>query len=151
MSVMMRRARVDDAPRLAEIAVAAYSAYLSRLPEGVRPAPMDANYKAAIESGEVCIAEDEGQIAGRLVLIPSENHLLLENIAVHPDFQGRGIGRQLLALAEDRAVDLGLRSIRLYTNEVMVENQRLYEHLDYIETDRRREDEFDRVYYEKQL
>ncbi|MFT4028512.1 MAG: GNAT family N-acetyltransferase [Protaetiibacter sp.] len=151
MSVVVRPATLDDVPRLADIAVAAYSPYLPRLPEGVRPAPMDADYRSAAEKGRIWVAEQERAIAGLLVLIPADGYLLLENVAVHPAFQGQGIGRRLLGCAQGRAAELGLPAIRLYTNAVMVENQRLYEALGYVETGRRHDDGFDRVFYELRL
>ena len=112
---------------------------------------MDADYGAAVANDEVWVLEDERAIVGLLVLVPTAGHLLLENIAVDPSHQGRGVGAALLVLAEERARELGLASIRLYTNAVMVENQRLYQRHGYIETGRAREDGFDRVFYEKAI
>ncbi len=133
------------------IAVAAYSVYVPRLPEGVRPAPMDANYQSVVQRGQSWVAEIEGKIAGFVVLVQNADHVLLENIAVHPDYQGRGVGRRLFAFVDGRAHSNGTRIIRLYTNAVMVENQELYKRLGYIETDRRQEGPLDRVYYEKRV
>jgi ribosomal protein S18 acetylase RimI-like enzyme len=149
--VPLRRAGPADAAGLAEVAVAAYSGYLERLPEGVRPGPMDTDYAEAVARAEAWVAEFEGQIAGFLVLEAADDHLLLENVAVRPGFQGRGVGRRLLELAEERAETLGLPVIRLYTHAVMVENQRLYERYGYVETERRRDHGFDRVFFEKRL
>jgi ribosomal protein S18 acetylase RimI-like enzyme len=150
-SAALRRAHVDDARALADVAVAAYEGYLPRFPRGLRPGPMDADYRAAIEHAETWVAEYDGVLAGFLVLAPRPDHLLLENVAVRPEFQGRGLGRRLLALAEARAADHGLGEIRLFTHATMVENQRLYERLGYVQTDRRTDDGFDRVFYAKQL
>ena len=46
---------------------------------------------------------------------------------------------------------LGLARVTLYTNARMHENLVLYPRLGYVEIDRRREDGFDRVYFEKML
>ena len=112
---------------------------------------MDADYQDAVEKGCVWIAERDDAVAGLLVLVPSDGYLLLENVAVDPDAQGHGIGRLLLKHAEDQALSRELCEIRLYTNEVMVENQRLYKGLGYVEVDRRCEDGLSRVYYVKRL
>lgn len=112
---------------------------------------MDVDYETAIEDGETWVAVVDGKIAGFLVVVVMADHLLLENVVVHPDFQGYGLGRRLLAIAEERADAHGLRKIKLFTNAVMVENQQLYERRGYVETDRRRDNRFDRVFYEKQL
>ena len=77
--------------------------------------------------------------------------MLLENVAVLPSHHGTGVGRALLALAEERAVATGHPRIRLYTHETMVENQRLYERIGYVETHRAGEHGVTRVFYEKRL
>jgi len=38
-------------------------------------------------------AESGGAVRGVVVLVWEPDHLLIENVAVDPDFQGRGIGR----------------------------------------------------------
>jgi len=151
MPLGIRAATPEDASALAELARAAYSVYLPRLPVGVRPAPLDADYAATVHRDEVWVVDRGRRISGFVVLVRQPDHLLLENIAVHPDFQGQGIGGALLSLAEEQAVSRGIPSIRLYTHAVMVENQRLYEHLGYVVTARTTEGGFDRVFYEKQI
>jgi GNAT superfamily N-acetyltransferase len=62
---------------------------------------------------------------GRSSALPSSlpsGYLLLDNVAVLPAAQGRGIGARLLALADEQARSLGLGEIRLYTNEAITEN-----------------------------
>ncbi|KHL01931.1 GNAT family N-acetyltransferase [Sinomonas humi] len=143
----IRRAVTEDALAMAEIAYEAYAAYLPRL-GGQRPAPMDDDYRVLAEAAETWIIESgSGEVCGFLVLDGD----LLKNLAVRPSWQGRGIGRRLLALAEDRVRSSGGHLIRLYTNEAMVENQRLYERAGYVETRRGHEDGFARVFYEKRL
>ena len=151
MTAVLRRAVVGDAAALTETAQAAYEVYLERMPPGLRPGPMDVDYAAAIRDAEVWVAEVGSRVGGYLVLVARRDHLLLENIAVRPDLQGRGIGRQLLAHAEERAHHLGLPIVRLYTHVVMVENQALYERTGYVETHRRVDGGFERVFYEKRL
>ncbi len=68
------------------------------------------------------VAEDDGALVGLLVLQPAGDHLLIENVAVRPATQGRGIGRQLMGLAEAQALARGLPEIRLYTNAAMTED-----------------------------
>ena len=60
-------------------------------------------------------------------------------------------GLQLIAHCEEAARSAGLTSIRLYTNEKMAENLMIYPRLGYIETGRRSEHGFNRVYFEKRL
>lgn len=125
----------------------AYAPYVPRI--GREPAPMTADYADLIGRSEVWVADEAGRVVGVLVLRPGATALLLENVAVVPERQGRGIGRVLIAFAERKARDLGLTEISLYTNERMVENIHLYRKLGYVETDRRVEDGFARVFFRK--
>jgi ribosomal protein S18 acetylase RimI-like enzyme len=83
---------------------------------------MTADYGYAVRSGQAWVAVEHGQVVGFVVLGPQPGHLLLENVAVLPAAQGRGIGARLLALAEEQARGLGLSEMQLYTNEAMTEN-----------------------------
>jgi ribosomal protein S18 acetylase RimI-like enzyme len=146
--ITVRPAAEADASVLRSIAVAAYQHYVPRI--GRPPAPMTADYAAA-RLGQAWLAAEDGEAAGFIILIPQPGHLLLENVAVLPAAQGRGIGARLLALAEERARSLGLPEIRLYTNEAMTENLAYYPRHGYTQTHRAREDGFDRVFFRKQL
>jgi ribosomal protein S18 acetylase RimI-like enzyme len=77
--------------------------------------------------------------------------ILIENVAVHPDQQGRGLGRQLMEFAEQHARNRQIQRLALYTNEVMTENQAIYAHLGYQTTSRRTENGYRRLYMEKTL
>jgi ribosomal protein S18 acetylase RimI-like enzyme len=148
--VVVRHAVAADVPALEAVAVEAYSVYLPRM-AGQRPGPIDADYAALVGSAEVRVATVDGDVAGFMVLVPGQDHLLLDNVAVRPSQQGHGLGRRLLALAEERAREAGTGVVRLYTHVSMVENQRLYERLGYVETGRRADDGLARVFYEKHL
>ena len=95
--------------------------------------------------------EEGATIAGIIVLLPTTNYLLLDNIAVSPARQGLGLGRRLLAFAEAEELRRGYHEIRLYTHQTMVENQRLYASIGYEETGRGTEAGYDRVFMRKQL
>jgi ribosomal protein S18 acetylase RimI-like enzyme len=99
----------------------------------------------------VWVLEEGAEIAAIIVLLPAPNYLLLDNIAVSPARQGLGLGRRLLAFAEDEALRRGYREIRLYTHQKMVENQRLYTSIGYEETGRGSEAGYNRVFMRKQL
>jgi N-acetylglutamate synthase-like GNAT family acetyltransferase len=62
---------------------------------------------ADVAAGRVYVTGDP--VVGVLVLVPHEDHLFLESIAVHPDAHGRGVGRRLLEFVDDHARELGLR------------------------------------------
>jgi ribosomal protein S18 acetylase RimI-like enzyme len=146
----LRRAVAGDALRLHEIAQAAYGPYLERM-GGLRPRPLDEDYAAAVAHDEVWVAEEDGTVTGFVVLCPEEDRMLLANVAVAPSHRGRGVGRALLTLAEERALAHGLHRIHLFTHVTMVENQALYERIGYLETHRSDDAGFARVFYEKTL
>lgn len=145
----VRPAGPADVPRLREIAAAAYAGYVQRV--GRDPAPMAADYAGAVSSGQVWVAAEHGEVVGFLVLVTQPDHLLLENIAVLPLAQGRGIGACLLGLAEERAKVLRLSEIRLYTNEAMTQNLAYYPRHGYVQTHRAEQDGFRRVFFAKGL
>ncbi len=146
---MIRPARPDEAEWARTLVRRAYALYVPRM--GQEPAPMLADYGALIEAGEVRVLEEEGKPAALIVLRPDGDALFVENIAVDPEAQRKGHGRMLLALAEREARHLGLKAIRLYTNAAMTENLSYYPRLGFRETDRREEEGYKRVFFEKRL
>jgi ribosomal protein S18 acetylase RimI-like enzyme len=127
----------------------AYAVYVPRI--GLRPAPMDADYHELLRDGRVWVADEGGELAGLIVLEEEPEYLLVENVAVEPERQGAGVGRALLAFAEDRARARRLTEVRLYTHVKMTENQALYARLGYREIGRQVEASFERVYLAKRL
>ncbi|HYM63072.1 MAG TPA: GNAT family N-acetyltransferase [Gaiellaceae bacterium] len=145
----IRVAEPADVDAVSSCVQAAYAIYVERI--GRPPAPMSADYDALVAAREVWVACEDETVVGVLVLRPRQNSLILENVAVSPTRQGRGIGRALIGFAERHASELGLRAVKLYTNERMTENLSLYPALGYVETGRRREAGFSRVFFRKQL
>jgi N-acetylglutamate synthase-like GNAT family acetyltransferase len=143
----IRQATEADLPAIAEIITAAYSVYLTRMDRP--PAPMLRDYSAAVHDGAVWVVGTP--VAGLVSLLKAGDGLLVQNLAVHPTAQGTGLGRALMDFAEQRARRLRLPRLALYTNEVMTENQAIYAHLGYRETERRSEGGYQRVFMEKVL
>lgn len=131
-------------------AEAAYGRYVAAI--GQKPAPMVADFAGQIDRGMVSVVIDEtAAIVGFIVFYPQGDNMFLENVAIRPESAGRGIGRALIQYCEAEACRLGLSKVRLYTNEKMVENLSLYPRLGYAEMERRTEEGFRRVYFEKAL
>jgi ribosomal protein S18 acetylase RimI-like enzyme len=147
--VNIRPANATDVPAVQAVVRAAYAMYVPRI--GREPAPMSADYAALVAAGETWVAVEDGQVAGVLVIRPADGDLLLENVAVDPAHQGRGYGRALISFAEGRARELGLDAVELYTNEAMIENLALYPRLGFVETGRRAEDGYRRVFFRKRV
>ncbi|MBB3018658.1 ribosomal protein S18 acetylase RimI-like enzyme [Microvirga lupini] len=145
----IRLACSEDLAAVEALVAVAYVQYIPLI--GQKPGPMSDDYSALIEKRCVYVLSDENTPAGMLVLLPEDEAMLLDNVAVHPDSQGRGYGRALIAFAERLSIERGFKAIRLYTNEVMTENIRLYERLGFAETHRAEEKGFRRVYMTKPL
>jgi ribosomal protein S18 acetylase RimI-like enzyme len=109
------------------------------------------DYSARIAEGVAWVIEEGVTVVGILVLLPKPDYLLLHNIAIAPERQGWGLGRQLLDFAEAQAMRQGYSEIRLYTHVTMIENQRLYAGIGYEETGRGVEDGYERIYMRKRL
>ena len=120
-------------PRLREIVERAYAPYVPRI--GMRPLPMDDDYAARVARGQVWVAR-RPSVDALIVLVPEDGYLLVDNVAVAPEAQRQGLGRRLLEFAEAHARASGYDELRLYTNEKMVENRRLYGRLGYDELGR---------------
>lgn len=145
----IRKAEPPDAEKIKACVDAAYQRYIPRM--GREPGPMLDDYSQVISRHQAFVVEQSDQVIGVLVLVSNHERMLLDNIAVHPERQGKGLGRQLMEFAENEAVKQGYPSLELYTHESMTENIGLYESLGYIETDRRTESGYRRVYMRKDL
>jgi ribosomal protein S18 acetylase RimI-like enzyme len=147
---MIRQAVANDEAAVRACAEQAYSQYISTI--GRKPAPMSADYRTQIAEGLVHLATGEqDELRGFIVFFPVDQHMLLENVAVSEAGRGQGIGKALIQFCEAEARRLGLASVRLYTNAKMTDNLSIYPRLGYLEVERRTEDGFDRVYFEKTL
>jgi len=144
----IRKARLSDTVAIQDCVAAAYRHYIGRI--GKPPGPMLDDYAKVIERHEVFVAETE-IVVGVLVLIRKTTGMLLDNVAVHPDQQGKGLGGRLIKLAETRAGAAGFEKLDLYTHECMTENIELYQFLGYKETERKQEQGYNRVYMRKHL
>ncbi|WP_198955352.1 GNAT family N-acetyltransferase [Kineosporia sp. R_H_3] len=131
-----RPATSADVPAVEALVAAAYGHYVARI--GVPPLPMVDDYPARVAAGQVWVVDapdgggpDDaaGPLLAVVVLEEEPDHLEVDNVAVHPGAQGRGLGRALLDFAHARALAAGLPELRLMTNELMIENQAIYEHL----------------------
>lgn len=128
----LRRAVARDSQEVADCIEAAYSIYANRIED--LPA-VSAGIDEAIQHKRVWVAVMKC-IAGTLILVPRENYLILENVAVHPDYTGIGLGRALIDQAEKDCRELGLREIHLSTHVNMPENIAIYTRLGWTEMGR---------------
>ncbi|HUB42432.1 MAG TPA: GNAT family N-acetyltransferase [Streptosporangiaceae bacterium] len=143
----LRQAVEADLPSIHRVIAAAYDKYLSRMDRP--PAPLLRDYRRAVETGAVWVTGSP--VIGLISLTQTDDMILVENVAVHPDQQGNGLGRRLMEFAEEQARKEQIGRLALYTNEVMTENQAIYARLGYRVIDRRVENGYRRIYMEKIL
>ncbi|MEV3969678.1 GNAT family N-acetyltransferase [Streptomyces sp. NPDC050698] len=143
----IRPAGAADVPVVAEVIDAAFRPYIARIRRV--PQPMREDHAANVAAGKVFVTGDP--VTGLVVVEAFEDHLFLDTIAVHPTAHGGGVGRRLLRFVEAHARALGLSEIRLYTNALMWENQKIYPRYGYELVERRVEGPYDRMHYRKRL
>ncbi len=129
-AIALRPAVATDALAIRDLTRAAYAKWVPVI--GREPKPMTADYAQAVRNHRFDLLHVDGALAALIETIPQTDHLLIENVAVSPDFQGRGLGRKLLAHAEDVAASMGYDQIKLYTNKLFAANVLLYARLGYV-------------------
>jgi GNAT superfamily N-acetyltransferase len=75
----------------------------------------------------------------------------LKRLRVHPDYQGKGYGRQLFLFLEQRARELGFRVIHLDTTDRQTVAYRMYINSGYTEVRRRLWQGMMLIFLEKRL
>jgi ribosomal protein S18 acetylase RimI-like enzyme len=87
--------------------------------------------------GHLTLAEIEGSLAGYMALTTRDDIAQVARLAVHPEWAGQGIGRQLLVDGLREAADLGCRSAVLNTQADNQRAQALYRSLGFHPTGER--------------
>ncbi|WP_374310351.1 GNAT family N-acetyltransferase [Dongia sp.] len=122
--IKLRPAIAQEAAAIAAIVDAAYAKWVPVI--GRKPLPMQTDYAKAVLEHHFDVASEDGRIVGLIETMLRDDHLWIENVAVMPEAQGRGIGRLLLDHAEEKALALGRSELRLLTNGAFADNVALY-------------------------
>ena len=120
----IRPAVPADAAIIRDVVRAAYATWVPVL--GREPLPMKADYQRAVREHQIDVLYVGGRMVGLIEMIIHPDHLWIENVAITPESQGNGFGRQLLDHAERRAAGAGCPEIRLLTNAAFEANVALY-------------------------
>ncbi|KAH7126051.1 acyl-CoA N-acyltransferase [Dactylonectria macrodidyma] len=151
--VTIIKAKVDDIPAVKAIVIDAYSKYVERI--GKEPAPMKTDYYELMDTHDIFVLKTDATqtIVGSIVIATDKesNSIKINNLVVDSTAQGRGYGRLLMNFAEKTARSRGFMALTLFTNIKMHENLSLYPKMGFVETERRTESGYERVYFRKDL
>lgn len=128
--IEIRPAEPGEAEAIRDIVLAAYAKWVPLI--GREPMPMQVDYQQALREHRFDLAVEDGKIIGLIETMPRDDHMWIENVAVAPAAQGRGIGKRLLTLIEQRAIDAGLPELRLLSNGAFAANLALYTQLGFV-------------------
>lgn len=126
MTVRIGLATSEDTAAFTACILAAYAAYKAR---GISLPPVAEGVAEDIGLGRVWLARENGNLLGGIVVSRDDASVKIHNLAIHPDHQGRGLGRLLVAKAIDLARDNRCISLTLATHAEIPSNVALYEHL----------------------
>jgi GNAT superfamily N-acetyltransferase len=143
----LRLASPADVPAITALVAAAYGPYEPLI--GRTPMPMLVDFGDALQDHAIWVLDADGAVVGVIELIDRGDHLWIDNVAIDPAWQGRGLGRRLLRHAEDEARRLGRQQVGLLTNERYVDNIAMYIRYGYRETHREPHKGTDLVYFRK--
>ncbi|RSL48008.1 hypothetical protein CEP54_013110 [Fusarium duplospermum] len=149
----LERAIPQDVPAIKAIVDAAYTKYIERI--GKPPAPMTTDYEQVLQSHDVFILrkKEDNVIVGSIVLGHQQGSdaVKINNLVVDVTAQGRGYGGVLMRYAEEFAKSRGCCALELFTNVKMWENLGLYAKMGFVETERKTDEGYERVYFRKEL
>ena len=118
------QARPADAAAIRQLTRDAYAKWIPVI--GREPKPMGADYDAAVLQHRFDLLFANEDLVGLIETLVEGEQLLIVNVAVAPNVQGRGLGTRLMAHADALARSLGHPRVRLYTNKRFEQNIALY-------------------------
>lgn len=106
----------------------------------------------ALTEGDIARQAVEGEVwsigvppLACVFLTPRAGSLYLGKLAVMPGHQGRGLGRRMVRVAEDRARALGLPALELSTRVELVENHAAFRAMGFTQTGGASHKGYDRI------
>lgn len=133
--VVIRAITPEDAGQVLTIQRAAFAseALIYRDPDQPALTQTLEQLRAELADAYGFVAEDRGRIVGAIRGRAADGLLQIGRLAVAPDQQGAGIGRRLLAAAEDQS---GCVEAELFTGSLSEANLTLYRDCGYRESER---------------
>lgn len=143
---MIRKANSSDIASILVVTKACARAMISKdIYQWNEHYPNASAFEKDIERDELYVLIKDNAVIGTVVistlmddeyqpikwLTPNEKNLYIHRLAVHPDYQGRGLAKKLMDFAEKFGSDNGYISIRLDTFSQNHRNQTFYERRGY--------------------
>lgn len=129
---MIRPAREEDAPRLQHIELATHPQFAAIGLHNVAADPPD-SIEVLVDFARTArswvATTDQGDVVGYILLGTADGAAHIDQVTVHPDYQGRGVGKSLVDRAKAWAAETGRRAVTLTTFSEVPWNMPLYEHL----------------------
>ena len=149
MAINIRLATESDYKAITRVIDDSFTKYINILNQ--KPSSMVTDYLPLIKNDQMYVLIDTKEIIGTLVLKISNEDMWVSNMAINPNLQKKGLGKKLLKFAEEKAKELRLKTVSLYTSSKIPELYEYYVKQGFKETERKKEDGFDRVYLSKTL
>jgi ribosomal protein S18 acetylase RimI-like enzyme len=131
--LLVREARPEDLPTVHSVTQTAYAPLINAIGTNVHvyaETPEQIGERLA-DGWTILLAEISGQVVGAIRITEREGELYIGRLAVIPEAQHCGIGRALMAAAEERGHAWGLPSTRLGAYEDVAASRPYYERLGY--------------------
>jgi GNAT superfamily N-acetyltransferase len=165
MQIQLQLANDDDAPGLVRLREAVNARLVEDFGPGFWCTKMSAQGAlSAVRQAQVYVARHRGEIKATLALAARkpwaislsyfesrEKPFYLTNMAVHPEFQRRGVGREAILEAKRIALMAGADAIRLDAYDVEAGAGPFYAKCGFIEAGRAKYREAPLIYYEMRL
>jgi ribosomal protein S18 acetylase RimI-like enzyme len=137
-----RTATYQDIKQLQQLGLIAYGQFKSIISEEnwqkwESGFTSDDNFLSLLNIASGFLCEAENKIVGMAFLIPSGNPYLyfqadwsyIRYVGIHPEYEGKGIGRRLTQQCIDKAIASGEKTIALHTSEFQNAARHIYESL----------------------
>lgn len=144
LTIVLRPSTAEDQPFLFRVYVYTRVAELAQVPWTAEEKTafcaqqflaQDADYKGRYPRGRFDVVEVAGEPVGRLYVAEAGDELRILDIALLPEWYGRGVGTHLLSRLVEEAREKGLTAV-LHVEHFNDGARRLYERLGFAETAR---------------
>lgn len=132
MTVSVRIARLDEAPLVRDIMLAAYAEYQDVLPvaSGAHTETVD-DVRSAMTQGGAALAHDGNQAVGSARYTPEFQDLYVGRLAVLPSHRRRGVASAMMRFLEEVAARVDCTAIRIGVRDSLPSKVALYQALGY--------------------